>query len=355
MFRYQQKLLLTENTARWIRQEPAPPLFLNIETTGLRPQNSFLYLTGMAWYEDSNMQSLCLLAESRREEETLLRQCLAMAGRWGKVFTIGGSTFTRRYLAKRARNYVSGVEELSAWFSGIQMEDIQHELLPYRDRLSLPNMKKESLEAFLGLTRRESITGKEMIDLYESWERNRDNSSRGRILAHHLDDLRSLTALFSLRSYLQFFRGQFGQDLQSSRSGDELIVSFSLLSPVPVPVSFTVCGTSAELSEQKARFHIPIYRGPLRYFLPGRPADYYYLPQEEMAVHKSVGIYVDKSCRVKATSETCYIKKEGVYLPGDKAPEGLPLFYESGRSGRPWVQLIDEPGWLSSYIRALLA
>ena len=34
--------------------------------------------------------------------------------------------------------------------------------------------------------------------------------------------------------------------------------------------------------------------------------EYYYLPEEDSAVHKSVGIYVDKSRRKAATPQTCY-------------------------------------------------
>ena len=43
--------------------------------------------------------------------------------------------------------------------------------------------------------------------------------------------------------------------------------------------------------------------------------DYYYLADEDMAVHKSVSSYVNKEYRTQATAETCYTRKYSSYLP----------------------------------------
>ena len=43
--------------------------------------------------------------------------------------------------------------------------------------------------------------------------------------------------------------------------------------------------------------------------------DYYYLPEEDTAIHKSVAFYVDKNYRTKAKAATCYSKKTGCFLP----------------------------------------
>ena len=59
---------------------------------------------------------------------------------------------------------------------------------------------------------------------------------------------------------------------------------------------------------------IPVYHEELKYFFENHK-DYYYLPEEDMAVHKSVSIYVDKAFRTQATAATCYCRKEGDYLP----------------------------------------
>ena len=51
----------------------------------------------------------------------------------------------------------------------------------------------------------------------------------------------------------------------------------------------------------------------LKYFYSNYK-DYYYLPQEDMAIHKSLATFVDKDFREKAKPENCYTKKQGQYL-----------------------------------------
>jgi hypothetical protein len=38
------------------------------------------------------------------------------------------------------------------------------------------------------------------------------------------------------------------------------------------------------------------------------------LPDEDMAIHKSVALFVDRNHREKAKRENCYIKKEGLFV-----------------------------------------
>ena len=57
-----------------------------------------------------------------------------------------------------------------------------------------------------------------------------------------------------------------------------------------------------------------MYMGELKYFYPNYK-DYYYLPAEDCAIHKSVGTYVDKNFRTQAKAANCYSKKYGTFLP----------------------------------------
>ena len=43
--------------------------------------------------------------------------------------------------------------------------------------------------------------------------------------------------------------------------------------------------------------------------------DYYYLPLEDTALHKSIASFVDKDYREQATARNCYTRKISLYLP----------------------------------------
>jgi uncharacterized protein len=68
------------------------------------------------------------------------------------------------------------------------------------------------------------------------------------------------------------------------------------------------------VNKDQLTLFIPVYKGELKFFYDNY-RDYYYLPKEDTAIHKSVGEYVDKEFKVKAKPATCYIKKSGEFLP----------------------------------------
>lgn len=118
----------------------------------------------------------------------------------------------------------------------------------------------------------------------------------------------------------------------AGNDASELLLSFRLKEFYPSRVQFqTAEGWYGILQDHALRMRIPLMRGELRYYLPD-PANYYYLPEEDTAIHKSVGEFVDKAYRRQATEKTCYIKKMGCFLP---LPENVER-KNSGRSRKNW-------------------
>ena len=102
--------------------------------------------------------------------------------------------------------------------------------------------------------------------------------------------------------------------------------------------------------------HIELYQGELKYFYPNYK-DYYYLPYEDQAVHKSVGEFVDKHARKQATAKNCYTRRSGLFLPQFQEI-WTPSLYQEYRSPIAYAeyspQLLEEPGALHTYICRLL-
>jgi hypothetical protein len=88
---------------------------------------------------------------------------------------------------------------------------------------------------------------------------------------------------------------------------------------------------------------IPLYLGEFYHFYKDY-RNYYYLPKEDMAVHKSVGSYVDREYRRQATASTCYTKKNGCFFPLPAAfDETIPLFRENFKSRRMFMDADSVP------------
>ena len=107
---------------------------------------------------------------------------------------------------------------------------------------------------------------------------------------------------------------------------------------------------------------IPVFQGTLRYFFPNYK-DYYYLPLEDEAIHKSVGAYVDKEHREKAKACNCYKKVFGKFLP-EFEPVFQPEFHREYKDPIGWFSLdkifptdgteSENPALLQAYANHLL-
>lgn len=134
---------------------------------------------------------------------------------------------------------------------------------------------------------------------------------------HNYEDVLGMTGLIAIRSYRKLFDGAFTvnsteTNIYKDRNGipqKELILTLQNQYPIPQRVS---CQTDAfylicDGMQSKLRIHL--FEGTLKFFFD-HPEDYYYLPAEDMAIHKSVATYVDKDFRKKATADNCYTKKD---------------------------------------------
>lgn len=87
--------------------------------------------------------------------------------------------------------------------------------------------------------------------------------------------------------------------------------------PSPFTLSKEIApGISISLSAQETHctLIVPLLQGELKYFFKDYK-NYFYLPLEDQAIHKSVGAFVDKELRQPAKPATCYIRKQGTFIP----------------------------------------
>ena len=92
-------------------------------------------------------------------------------------------------------------------------------------------------------------------------------------------------------------------------------MEFTLDLSFPTPVrSQLPCGITVVLSDNKLKLLIPITSCELKHFYPNYK-DYYYLPLEDTAMHKSVAQFVDKNYRTQAKAANCYARKCGEFVP----------------------------------------
>lgn len=320
-------------------------LFFDIETTGLSPKTSHVYLIGLIQYnpDASCFEMTQYLAESEEpsEEIQVLESFCRVALTKNCLVHFNGSSFDLPFLKHRCKAL-----HLTESLSQLPSLDLYRELLsmPAFFR-QMPDHKQKSFELLIGYPREDQLSGKEMITAFQEYAKTKDSSTLNLLFLHNEDDLKGMLALTSLGSLKQLLNGSCQitdvQELQEPNLDldgameTKLLFSLSLETPVPVTLSANAEFCYITVTENKVKIKMPLYEGTLLYFYPDYK-NYYYLPFEDEAIHKSIAAYLEPSHRQKATATTCYKKISGKFLYAPGAPD-LPLLKENYRSREHYV------------------
>lgn len=291
-------------------------LFFDIETTGFSPTNTQVYLIGCAARRCNFICVTQFFAEKPQEEKSVLTAFLKLANQYDSLISFNGIGFDIPYLKKRFELYkLNDTLPLSNL-------DIFHKISKFKPILRLSNMKQKSLEAFLGIARKDSYTGGELINIYQDYVKKPNADSASLLQMHNYDDLLGMPGLLPILAYPELFEGKFEivsfekntYKTYENEQKLELILTFALDSPLPKRFSFGRQQIYLTGYDRQAKLKVSIYQGELKYFYSNYK-DYYFLPEENRAIHKSVAFYVDKNFRTQAKAATCYSRKTGCFLP----------------------------------------
>ncbi len=338
--------------------DPALPsvCFFDIETTGLSPHVSSVYLIGAAWYDGSSMQLIQWFADDYTSEENILCAFADFLRSFDCVVHYNGTTFDIPYLEKK---YLA--HKLPSPFQSIRSLDLLKDIRKLKSLFLTPNQKLTTMEQLLGFSRNDTFTGKDCIQLYQNFMQKkvfRDESHKqdlALLLLHNHDDLIG-TILCCQFLYYSTYRPNHPF---CERDATSWTVEDSINGYFPIPITNEKPPFTISFNNQTIRICVLLHAGILRHFFADYK-NYYYLPVEDEAIHKSVGIYVDPTRRQKATASNCYIKKTGTFLPlPDKhTAASLPHFQEEKKSPIHYLYLTDTttlpPKDLKEYIGQVL-
>ncbi len=292
-------------------------LYVDIETTGFTPRTSKLYLIGCVFYRDDVWQTTQFFADKYSDEPLILEEFCFFAKDFKYLVHFNGNTFDIPYLTAKCKEF-----NVDCTFSELGGIDIYKRIAPLRNFLRLENCKQKTLERFLGIDREDRFSGGDLIGIYHSYVSNSDSELKRLLLLHNFEDIKGMPEVSKVLSYSDLLSKEHtvtkvSANRYNDESGNEkteLLISFDIDDPLPVPVSF-IYDTCYFTGEGNRGFlKVPLYTEEMKYFYANHK-DYYYLPDEDIALHKSVASFVDKAHRVQAKAANCYTRKYSDFLP----------------------------------------
>ncbi len=318
-------------------------LFMDIETTGFTAKSSYLYLIGCAYFQEDKWHTIQWMAENYEEETAILNAFFDFAKAYDYLVHFNGNNFDLPFLTQKCMQLL-----LPYSFDGFCGIDLYKRLAPYKAFLNLPNCKQKTLEQFLGIDRKDLFTGGELISIYHDHVKNPSEFSERSLLLHNADDLKGMLQILPMLAYYDLFSDSVkARRVQANTYRDvsdntrkELLITLSLPASLPKPLSAAANNCYFHGEGTEATLKVPLYEEEMKYFYANYK-NYYYLPDEDIALHKSVGEFVDPEHRVPASASNCYTRKASAYLPEwDKL--FAPFFKREYSSREIFFELTDE-------------
>ena len=327
-------------------------LLYDIETTGLNPKSSQLYLLGILLFHKENSELIQYFAESVLDEEEILEQFFQLCKAKKVLISFNGEGFDNRFVESMAKSYGKLPLHLN-----LKQLDLFKLIRKRKKFYGLESCSLKSCERFLGIYREDRCNGGELISVYREYLQNKDSKKKNSLLLHNREDIQNLPDLFSFLAYENIFQGNVKfqtaefleseeiknikyhhqtknpletshlelesslqikklelEEEQKSRSAKKLCLQYYLPSPVPVPLTLAPKNYLLEIKDKFLFLTVPLYQGELCYFFKDYK-DYEFIPSEDRVVHKSLASMYPKEMREKAKASTAYQKMKASFLP----------------------------------------
>ena len=332
-------------------------LFFDIETTGLSPKASSLYLIG-AMYFDTSSEKWKLIqwfADDYKSEAHIINSFLKLLEDFDYLYHFNGRTFDIPYLLSKCKKYKitpgSHCANIFNDTSCIYSIDILALIRPLKKLLSIEKASQTDLERWLSIKRTDEYNGGELITVYSKYMQNKIISPEcapeleNLLLLHNHDDIEQMLNVCSILTYREIFSENNDItvfDIKESENSEvtniiEIYFKQNINIPKPItiknalpPSKSDVLTSPDKISEPSVTLSLKndigilscqVFRGILKNFYPNYK-DYYYFPEEDTVIHKSLISSEIKKLSKKATASTCYTKKEGFFIPSGTTRSG---------------------------------
>lgn len=290
-------------------------LYFDIETTGLNPKYSDLYMIGYGFQVQKQFKIILLFNDDGCSEPEMLAYFNKQVSSFEYLVTYNGDMFDIPYILEKYSQF-----EQQTDISRLNSYDIYRIMRPFKKLLHLNSMKQHDLEDLLDYRRSEFIPGGDLIKEYRAYLTSGSEHIQNHLLCHNRDDIDGLIRITNILALHEIYSGKF--DVLKMNQDENQAVFVLQVPRLPFRLTYGHPNLYLNGRDTELNVRIPVQTCKLKHYFDDY-RNYYYLPLEDTAIHKSIAEYVDSDYKKKATKATAYCWKEGTFLPQSHPPVDL--------------------------------
>ena len=313
-------------------------IFFDIETTGFAAKNTHLYMIGVLYVcpNTNTFNTIQWFLDDYNDEEKIISSFFEFTKNYSILMHFNGKGFDIPYLEAKAETY-----NIHFNFDSYEHIDLYKIASKIKHLFKTENIKLKTLEQFFDLHRDDEFSGKELISVYDEYMKTKDARLKNFLILHNFEDLKGMLTVINLLAYNNVFQGKYNyKNIEFDKDNLEIIFHLELNSPIIKRISYAIDNIYMTAYDNKLKILIKLYKGTLKFFYNDYK-DYYYLPQEDVAIHKSLASFVNKEFRQKAKASNCYSKKDGYFIPQYHIIK-TPCFYENYKDKISYFEINED-------------
>lgn len=177
---------------------PSDSFVFDIETTGLSPKFCKVILIGILFNKDNKTIIKQYFAQTEDDEKDLLLAFINDINAFDTHITFNGLAFDIPFLNSRFNKYNINFE-----LNKNGDIDILNIVRPFKGLLSLSDCKLKTIEKYIGISREDTISGKESVKLYKEFVSSKSDDLKNKILLHNYEDIYYLGYLYKIKDILE--------------------------------------------------------------------------------------------------------------------------------------------------------
>ncbi len=245
-------------------------MMFDIETTGLSPLRSFIYLIGVNIFKNGRWHIIQYFNDDGRSESEIIQIFEDLITSYDILIEFNGDTFDIPFVSKRIEQIKLHTGKIiSNNFNKISTIDLMKKIRPYKYALGLPNIKQKTIEKYLEIYREDKFNGGQLIDVYLNFLSSHSEKEKSLVLMHNRDDMEGMLFLTPIFNIDAISEGLFNNITVSTKTKNNSLYFFTgciLSEPVPEKIIASMIGIDLTACDDKLCLTVPIYHTSLRPF-----------------------------------------------------------------------------------------
>lgn len=171
--------------------------FLDIETTGFSRKFNHIILIGLLYVNNSKTEVIQLFADNEKDEKNLLNEFVKYILGFEVIFTYNGDAFDIPFINSRL-SHCNIDYEIDKSLS----IDIFKVIRNKKNILGLEKYNLKTIEKLLEISREDTISGKESVELYYEYTKTKNNKIKDIILKHNYEDIYNLPKILKIFDFI---------------------------------------------------------------------------------------------------------------------------------------------------------